>query len=233
MEIDNKINNNIKIENNKFLNNIIGETINNAIDIGLKSILPDFIENQVIDIKNTLLENGLKAGIETAVESAINLGKSTVGVFTGNFENMIQVRTAISDGGIIDTMSDLLDNVIDKTYLNGYINKSIASVIKNGKDVLLDNIASNIKEQLDEQTVNFEKINRYIYNWREYYNNKDFEGMTKEYNKIQKQIDKIIPLEKIIKDTREVEALHNLIKNNGQNFEISNIEKELAKNLLK
>ena len=52
-----------------------GKTINNAIDIGLKTLLPDLIENQVIDIKNSLMENGLKAGIETAVDSAINFGK--------------------------------------------------------------------------------------------------------------------------------------------------------------
>ena len=60
MEIENQINNNIKIEKNNLLNNIIGKTINNAIDIGLKTILPDLIENQIIDIKNSLLENGLK-----------------------------------------------------------------------------------------------------------------------------------------------------------------------------
>ena len=60
MEIENELKNNIKIEKNNFLNNIIGETINNAIDFGLKYILPDLIENQIIDIKNALLENGLK-----------------------------------------------------------------------------------------------------------------------------------------------------------------------------
>ena len=31
--------------------------------------------------------------------------------------------------------------------------------------------------------------------------------------------------------TRKVEILHNLIKNNGQNFNISDIEKEVAKKL--
>ena len=233
MELENEINNTIKIEKNNFLNNVIGKTINNAIDIGLKTILPDLIENQVLEIKNSLLENGLRGGIETAVNSAIDFGKSTVGIFTGNFENMTQVRTAVADGGIIDTLSNLLDNVIDKTYKQGYINKSISTIIKNGKDVLLQNISSNIKNELDEQTYSLEKISRYVDNWKEYYNNKDFDGMTKEYNKIQKQIDTMIPLENIIKETRKIEILHNLIKNNGQNFEISNLEKEVADKLLK
>ena len=231
MEIKNEIINNIQIEKNNFLNNIIGKTINNAIDIGLKSILPDLIENQIIEIKNVLLTNGLKAGIDSAVENAIDFGKSAIGIFTGNFENMTQVRTAVSDGGIIDTVSELLDNIINKTYESGYINRSVSSVIKNGKNVLLENITSSIKNELDQQTNSIEKLERYVNNWNEYFDNKDFEGMTKEYNKIKKQLDNIIPVENILKETRKVEVLHNLIKNNGQNFDISNLEKELAEKL--
>lgn len=231
MEIENEITNDIQIEKNNFLNNIIGKTINNAIDIGLKSILPDLIENQIIEIKNVLLTNGLKAGIDSAVENAIDFGKSAIGIFTGNFENMTQVRTAVADGGIIDTVSELLDNIINKTYESGYINKSVSSVIKNGKNVLLENITSNIKIELDEQTNSIEKLERYVNNWKEYFDNKDFGGMTKEYNKIKKQLDNIIPLENILKETRKVEVVHNLINNNGQNFEISNLEKELAEKL--
>ena len=231
MEIENEINNNINIEKNNFLNTVIGKTINNAIDIGLKSILPDLIENQIIEIKNALLTNGLKAGIDSAVENAIDFGKSAIGIFTGNFENMTQVRTAVADGGIIDTVSDVLDDVINKTYESGYINKSVSSVIKKGKNILLENISSNIKNELDEQTNSIEKLERYVNNWKEYFENKDFAGMTKEYNKIKKQLDNIIPLENILKETREVEVVHNLIKNNGQNFDISNLEIELAEKL--
>ena len=231
MEIKNEITKNIQIEKNNFLNSIIGKTINNAIDIGLKSILPDLIENQIIEIKNVLLTNGLKSGIESAVENTIDFGKSAIGIFTGNFENMTQVRTAVADGGIIDTVSNVLDEVINKTYELGYINKSVSSVIKNGKNVLLENISSNIKKELDDQTNSIEKLERYVNNWKEYFENKDFGGMTKEYNKIKKQLDNIIPLENILKETREVEVVHNLIKNNGQNFDISNLEIELAEKL--
>lgn len=231
MQIQNEINNNIKIEKNNFLNNIIGKTINNGIDIGLKTILPDLIENQIIDIKNSLLENGLKSGIETAVDSAIDFGKSAIGIFTGNFDNMTQVRTAVADGGIIDTMSDILDKVINKTYELGYINKSVKTTIKNSKNIILENISSNIKNQLDEQANTVEKLGRYVENWKEYYSNKDFQGMVKEYNKIKSQLDNIIPLENILKETRRVEVLHNLIKSNGQNFEITNLEKELVEKL--
>lgn len=228
MEIDNEIN----IEKNNFLNNIIGQTINNAIDIGLKAVLPDLIENQVIEIKDALLKNGLKAGVETAVNSAIDFGKSISGIFTGNFENMTQVRIAVSEGGILETISDVLDKITNKTYEAGYINKTVNTLIKNGKDIILDNISNNIRKQLDEQTDLIENLNRYIDNWKESYNNQNFIEMEKEYNKIEENIDKIIPLENIIKEIREIESIHNLIKNNGQNFEISDLEKNLAKNLV-
>ena len=146
---------------------------------------------------------------------------------------MTQIRMAVSDGGIIDSMSNVLDKVLNKTFEKGYIDRTIYSIIKKGKNILLENIQSNIKNELDEQTRSIEKLSRYVENWKEYYNNNDFEGMTKEYNKIKKQIENIIPIENVIKQTREVEVLHNLIKNNGQNFEVSNLEMQLVKNLSK
>ena len=228
MELNVELNNNI--EKNNFLNSVLGKTINTAIDIGLRAILPDLIENQVIDIKNALLQNGLKSGIDTAVNSAINLGKSAVGIVTGNFENMDQVKIAVGNGGIVDTVSNVLDKAINTTYRRGYIDKTVTSIIKNGKNVLLNNITNNIKSELDQQTNSVEKLEKYVNNWKEYYNNKDFEGMTKEYNKIKTQINKVIPLENILKETRKVETLHELIKNNGQTFNITEAEKNIIEN---
>ena len=193
--------------------------------------MPDLIENQVIDIKNALLQNGLKSGIDTAVNSAINLGKSAVGIVTGNFENMDQVRMAVGNGGIVDTVSNVLDKAINNTYKKGYIDKTVTSIIKNGKNVLLNNISNNIKSELDQQTNSVEKLEKYINNWKEYYNKEDFEGMTKEYNKIKTQLNKVVPLENILKETRKVETLHELIKNNGQNFNITELEKNAIENL--
>ena len=229
MEIENNIN--IEKNKNNFLNNIIGKTINNAFDIGLRAILPDLIENQVINIKNSLIENGLKAGADTAINSAINFKKSAIGIVTGNFENIEQVSTAIGDGGIIDTISDLLDNALYKIYKNGNINNSIYKLIKNGKNILLDNVTNNIKNELKDQNNSIGKLEKYIENWKVNYNKKDFEKMSQEYEKIEKEFNKIIPLENVINETKKVKAIHNLIKNNGQNFNITEDEVRLASNL--
>ena len=229
MEIENNIN--IEKNKNNFLNNIIGKTINNALDIGLRAILPDLIENQVISIKNSLIENGLKAGADTAINSAINFKKSAIGIVTGNFENIEQVSTAIGDGGIIDTISDLLDNALYKIYKNCNINNSIYKLIKNGKNILLDNVTNNIKNELKDQNNSIGKLEKYIENWKVNYNKKDFEKMSQEYEKIEKEFNKIIPLENVINETKKVKAIHNLIKNNGQNFNITEEEVRLASNL--
>ena len=230
MEIENNIN--IEKNKNNFLNNIIGKTINNALDIGLRAILPDLIENQVIDIKNALLENGLKAGADTAINSVINFKKSAMGIVTGNFENMDQVSTAIGDGGIIDTISNLLDKALNKIYKNGNINNTIFKLIKNGKNVLINNVSNNIKKELQDQNNSIERLEKYIKNWQENYNKKDFKKMSQEYEKIEKEYKKIIPVENVINETKRVKAIHNLIKNNGQNFNITEEEKRLANNLV-
>jgi hypothetical protein len=55
--------------------------------------------------------------------------------------------------------------------------------------------------------------------------------MEKEYKKIEKQIKNIIPIENTINKTRFIENLHNLIKNNGKNFDLSEEEIGLANRL--
>ena len=55
--------------------------------------------------------------------------------------------------------------------------------------------------------------------------------MEKEYNKIEKQLKNIAPIEKTIKDARTIEILHNLIKNNGQDFNLTQEQIELTKKL--
>lgn len=61
-----------------------------------------------------MVKGGLKQGINTAINSAINLGKSAMGIITGNFENLSQAQEAIKSGGIIDSLSNVLDSVLSK-----------------------------------------------------------------------------------------------------------------------
>ncbi len=234
-----EINNNIDLDRNlvnantqkKFLESTIGKTINTAIDIGIRTILPNMVEDQVINIKDNLLNYGLKEGISKTINDAIDLGKSAVGVVTGNFENISQMRNAVKSGGIIDGMSSLLDTIIDKVKQAGLINYTIAQTIKQGKNIILNNIENNIENTFDKQYASIENTEKYISNWKNYFEEKNFKGMEKEYNKIEKQLKNIAPIENTINEARKIEILHNLIKNNGQDFNLTQEQIELTKKL--
>ena len=234
LSLENNITKDIGLQNKQksFIETTIGKTINAGLDIGLRYLLPDFIENQVIDVKNTLLESGLKEGVKKAVDSAIDLGKSALGIVTGNFENVLQVQNVIKNGGILDTVSDLINSAINKGIENNRLSQNTGNIIKQGKNAIINSISKNIENEFESQLDSVEKLSKYTNNWKEYFNNKDFSGMEKEYKKIKEKIKETIPLENTIKEARKIENLHTLIKNNGGNFDITDEEFELA-NIIK
>lgn len=215
-------------EQNTFLNSTLGKVVDSAIDVGLRMVLPDFVEEGVISVKNALLQGGLKEGIDTAINGAINLGKSVLGIFTGKFDDISQARNAIKSGGIIDGISEVLDKVINKTTSSGLINSNIANLISNGKDAILDSVTNKIENEFTNQINSTEKLAKYETNWKEYFANKDFEGMQREYDKIRDKLKELIPIENTLKEARIIENLHTLIKNNGQDFNLTKEQLELA-----
>ena len=227
------INNNIELEKEQknFLNTTLGKTINSAIDIGIRAVLPDFLDEQIVNIKNNLLEYGLKEGISKTIEDAINLGKSTIGIFTGNFENISQMQDAVKSGGVIDGISTLLDSVINRTRKAGLIDNNVSSLIKRGKNIILNNVENNIENTFKKQYQNLEYMNKCIDNWKNSFKNQDFAKMEREYKKLEKQLQQIAPIEKTINEAKTIEVLHNLIKNNGQDFNLTNEQLELAERL--
>ena len=233
--LENNLSNNFNLvnsnEQNKFLETTLGKVINIGLDTGIRALLPNLIEDQVINIKDEILNNGFNSGIKKAISSAIDLGKSAIGMFTGNFENIEQARTVIKSGGLIDSLSNLLDNAINLISKNTNISKNITSVIKNGKNVILDSINSNIEKKFDNQVSAIEKIGKYSSNWKNYYQKQDLEGMQREYNKIKSGLKEILPMESTIKEARIIENLHELIKNKNGDFNLSKEEIELAQKL--
>ena len=248
-----------------FLNKNWGEAINNAIDSGLKIILPDFIENEIIDIKNAFVKEGLVEGIKTAIDTTINKGKELIGMFTGNLENMTQaeaIKTTleckgktiavlgngfnhifpkenkslyydiIKNGGLISKVADVLENIVDKTVKNGLIREGIGQLIKSGKDIILENAEKNIDKVNKEQVKKLKEMDTAIEKWNEAFKNQDFKTMQNEYKKIENRIDDIMPLEDIINKARTVENLHNLVKNNGKNFDLTEEQMQLAEQLI-
>ncbi|MBO5348623.1 MAG: hypothetical protein J6A89_02210 [Clostridia bacterium] len=223
----------LNIDNNNdqqsFLESTLGKVINFSLDTGLRAILPDIIEDEIVDIKDTLINEGFSEAINKVVDSAINFGKSAIGIVTGDFENVSQAEKAIEKGGIIDGVSDVIDFTVDKVSDLGIIPDQITSIIKTGKDVILDNVSSNIKKEFKSQTKNIDNLNSYTNSWKEGFENQDFTQMEKYIKKIQNTLDKTMPIENLITEARRIENLHELIKNNDGNFNLSEEQQQLAK----
>lgn len=95
--VENNINNNLEKNNDQksFIETKFGNVINKGFNVGLRFLLPDVVEDQFIEIKDSILKSGFKEGIKKAIESSIDLGKSALGIVTGKFENVKQVQNAI------------------------------------------------------------------------------------------------------------------------------------------
>lgn len=239
MDIENQLNNEKNINNNieiekeqkNFLETTIGKIVNTGLDIGIRALLPDFIDEQVINLKDNLFEYGFKEGITKTIDDAVNLGKSAIGIFTGNFENIEQMQSAVQTGGLIDGLSDLLDTVVGKVSQKGLINSNVANILTQGKDIILDNVQSNIEKTFTEQITNSNNINQYINDWKNAFENKDFNTMEIQYEKIETELKELAPIENTINQARTIENLHNLIKNNRQDFNLTKEQLELAEKL--
>ena len=231
MSLTNKLDNNLENMQNNFLQTTFGKAINNGINIGLRYILPNWAEDKVIELKDNLLNYGLKDGISKTIKSVIDTGKSLAGIVTGNFENINQIDKVVKNGGILDSVSEIFDLALDKIRSSGKINNETYSLIKNGKESILNTIGQNIESTWDNQIASSRRMENYINNWKEYFAKKDFYGMEKEYKKIKTELKNLVPIENTINDARNIETLHDLIKNNGKNFNLTQEEIELASKL--
>ncbi len=240
MELENNLANTLNVENrmnigkeqNSFLESTMGKIINVGLNTGIRALLPNLIEGQVIDIKDAILKNGFQAGVKQAIQSASELGKSALGIVTGKFDNINQAHTAIKNGGMIDSISNVLDFAINKAMQFDLIPTSIGQIIKKGKNVIMSTIDSNIENNFNNQLSALEKLGKYSNNWKGYYKEKDFDGMEKEYEKIKETLPTILPIENTIKEVRKIENLHLIIKNKGKNFNMSEEELALAEKLV-
>ena len=237
------LNNNLNLENikknivtaedqNSFLESNFGKLVNEGINLGLKALLPDLIEDQVIEVKDSLITDGFSAALKTGIDQVIDLGKSIIGLFTGKFENISQIQNATKKGGLIDTVSDLLSDGINKLKENGKINSTTTTIIENGKDLILNTINNNIENNYSSQIKSINNIDKYINNWNKYFEKEDFSNMDKQYKKIEKELKNVVPLENVLIKARQLENLHNLIKNKGEDFNLSKEELELANKLI-
>lgn len=223
---------NIGQKQNKFLDTMLGKAINTGINLGIRALLPNFIEDQVIGLKDTLIKEGLGATIKQAINSTIDLGKSVIGIATGHFDNLNQARNVVRNGGIIDTISGGLSFALNLANRKGLIPENVKDIINGGKEVIADSIKSNIESEFEDQFRKVITLNKNIERWNDYYEQRDFEGIRRETNNIQRNIKALFPIETTIKEARKIENLYKIIERKGGDFNLSEEEINLAKRLV-
>lgn len=143
---------------------------------------------------------------------------------------MSQAYSAVKSGGLIDSASKIVDTAVKTAQDNKLISNSTAKVIKKSKNVVKDYLASRVEENFMKQVDEVEKLGKYVNNWNNYLSQKDVDGMKREYGKIMKKMDNLLPLEGTLKEARIIENVQTLIKNKGGSFDnITEEEIRLAK----
>lgn len=67
---------NLENKQNSFLDSTLWKVVNTGLNAGIRALLPNLIEDQVIDVKDAIIKSGFKTGAKQAINSAIDLGKS-------------------------------------------------------------------------------------------------------------------------------------------------------------
>ena len=230
-ELGNKIMSNINLEKfqDDFLNSTFGKIVNSSIDIGLKSLLPDFMEEEVINVKNAFITDGFEKGIESAITNTIEVGKKVLNI-TDAYDDINQIVESFQNGKLINGISSVIDLTIDGLNNIDVIPKEVSDIIKSGKNILVESIENNINEEFVFEKKVMDKIDKYTNNWMNFYKDKNLEGLNKEFKKIQNQIKKIVPLENIINNMNKMININELIKN-SEDFDFNEVYLNLAENL--
>ncbi len=217
------LNQNVELEKqqNEFLDSSLGKVIDTGIEIGIRALAPDFVENQIIDIKDNLFNHGIIEGLNKTINDVIETGKNIIGIATGNFENISQIQNVLEEGGILDSISGLIDYSLEKLHDNGKLSSGILSLISNGKDILLNSTEKNIEDMFKEQSDILGKMNDDINKWEESYNERDFRSMEESYNILEENIKLLAPLEEVLNKYNEIKNVQEFLNNNGQNFDVS------------
>lgn len=227
----NNISNNLSELQTKFMESTLYKSVNKGVDFGIRMLLPNFIEEEVINLKDSIMENGLIQGVKEAIESAINFGKNIYRITTKNFNSIEQMENVLDKSGTISKISDFLDSAIDTVKSMGFIDNNVKTVLKSGKNAILNNIKNNISDEFSEQSKYLKQAEKYADKWQEAYESRDLKEMNKSFDKLKEYIEETAPLEETIKIYNEIKTLQELIENNGGNFDLSQNELELIEAL--
>ena len=230
-EIENNLNENIKQMQKNWMESELFKIINNGLDVGIRTILPEFFEDAVIELKNMILNGGFEQTLGNTISKLMESNKEKGLLANDQFTSVEQVKGTLVSENIINGIDNMLDKEIDKLNENEIINKKSADKLKKEKDTIVEKIEENFELSFNNQEIDVKKIENNFLNWKNAFNNQDFNLMKKEYKEMKKIMKTVMPLESIIDEYKTIQNLQELIKNNGENFDLSEEALGLANKL--
>lgn len=209
----------------------IGNLANTGLEFGLRTILPDFIEDDIIEIKDTFIEEGFIDGIQNIIDKAEDIGKSITGIFTGKFETVEQIKRLIQKDGILEYTSDIIDSILKKMLSKKIINKSTYNLIKTGKKEIINSLEDQLEGYYKTDKYSIEDLEKYCNEWKESFKQKDYQSMENTMKKINRRLEKNKILEKTIEEARNIKKIQEYISKKGSIDNLSEKEKELLEKI--
>lgn len=209
----------------------IGNLANTGLEFGLRTVLPDFIEDDVIDIKNKFIQEGFTEGVKETYEKVKDVGKSIQGIFTGKFESVEQVKRLIQTDGILDGASEIIDKTLKMLLNKKKINKNTYNLIKTGKKEIINSLEDQLEGYYKTDEYSIEDLEKYCSEWKESFRQKDYQSMENTMKKINRRLEKNKILEKTIEEARNIEKIQEYISKKGSIDNLSEKEKELLEKI--
>ena len=122
-----ELNNNLEKEKgSSFFSTGIGQIVNKAIDIGLRLILPNYLEDGIISAKNSLLKGGLGEAVDSTISNVASKGTELLGTKNNVFKNIKQIGDAFNTGDFKEGISKAIDTTLKQAQSAGYISKDVS-----------------------------------------------------------------------------------------------------------
>ena len=108
-----------------FLRQLFGQMVNRGLDIGIRVVFPDFLENSIIEVKDAFIQEGLGSAVRTAIDQTMELGRQALDFVRRGFSSTPDAISVLDRGDVTGNISKTIDEAITKMGNNNEINPEI------------------------------------------------------------------------------------------------------------
>lgn len=218
------VKNNIKIEKdlsnkqNNFLGDLLSKVVNSAVDAGIRYLFPNTVSKEIIMLKNKIFTKRFKTELKNTINKVLKKGKREIGRSDISLKSIKEVHQSLYRGNILNNISNLINRYIEEKKEIGKIDEEISKRISDNKESLMQNISTNIENELINQMREINILRKYNLEWKKAFENKDLEETRKIYSEIERRAEKVIPIKNIIEDIEKINRIQKILELNKGDF---------------